>query len=108
MRVVSIGFALMMTPSLAMALDRPDWAFPSETGTPAVAGPHDNGHPKQVPGIKKTYTQKEIDSINSPPDWFPDEHPPMPKVVANGNGPAVRACIGCHLANGQGHPENSR
>jgi cytochrome c553 len=32
----------------------------------------------------------------------------MPRVVAEGNGTTVRACIGCHLANGHGHPENSR
>jgi cytochrome c553 len=44
----------------------------------------------------------------APPDWFPDEHPPMPQVVARGNGTTVRACIGCHLATGHGHPENSR
>src|SRR5262249_44099196 len=34
--------------------------------------------------------------------------PPMPQVVAHGNGTTVRACIGCHLAHGHGHPENSR
>ena len=42
------------------------------------------------------------------PDWFPDEHPPMPAIVAHGNGTTVRACIGCHLPHGHGHPENSR
>src|SRR5580704_2228499 len=42
------------------------------------------------------------------PDWFPDEHPPMPTIVAHGNGATVRACIGCHLPQGLGHPENSR
>ena len=42
------------------------------------------------------------------PDWYPDEHPPMPNIVAHGNGTTVRACIGCHLPHGLGHPENSR
>jgi hypothetical protein len=32
----------------------------------------------------------------------------MPKVVVNGNGSTVRACISCHLSTGHGHPENSR
>jgi cytochrome c553 len=61
-----------------------------------------------VPGSTRTYTQSQIDSFNNPPDWFPDEHPPMPDIVAHGKGSAVRACISCHLSTGIGHPENSR
>jgi cytochrome c553 len=40
-------------------------------------------------------------------DWFPNEHPPMPDVVQNGRMPQVRACGGCHLPTGLGHPESS-
>jgi len=61
-----------------------------------------------VPGSDRTYTQSQIDSFNDPPDWFPDEHPPMPSIVAHGRGTLVRACISCHLSTGHGHPENSR
>ena len=68
----------------------------------------DDGKPKQVPGSTKTYVQKQIDDQMSPPDWFPDEHPPLPQVVAHGGAPGVRACTGCHLTTGLGHPENSR
>ena len=68
----------------------------------------DDGKLKQAPGSARFYTQAQIDDPMNPPDWFPDEHPPMPQVVAHGNGTTVRACIGCHLANGHGHPENSR
>ena len=32
----------------------------------------------------------------------------MPSIVAHGDGKTVRACIGCHLPHGLGHPENSR
>src|SRR5207244_3424427 len=42
----------------------------------------------------------------NPPDWFPDEHPPMPEIVAIGRKPA-RACALCHLPTGDGHPESS-
>jgi hypothetical protein len=63
---------------------------------------------KRVPGSTRTYTQSQIDSFNDPPDWFPDEHPPTPTIVAHGKGPQVRACVSCHLSTGMGHPENSR
>src|SRR5438552_6203139 len=98
---------LALLPAFAGAAERPDWAFPSPTNSPLVQPP-DDGKPKQVPGSSRTYTQKEIDAPMAAPDWFPNEHPPMPKVVANGNGTTVRACISCHFSTGHGHPENSR
>jgi cytochrome c553 len=100
--------ALALLPIAAAAADRPDWAFPTKPPGPAVAAPPEDGQPKHVPGSARSYTQKEIDSFNNPPDWFPDEHPPAPDIVAHGNGAMVRACISCHLSTGYGHPENSR
>jgi len=100
--------ALALLPVAAAAADRPDWAFPTRPPGPAVAAPPDDGQPKHVPGSTKSYTQKEIDSFNNPPDWFPDEHPPAPDIVAHGKGATVRACMSCHLSTGYGHPENSR
>src|SRR5437660_3335639 len=99
---------LALVPAVASAADRPDWAFPPPAGTQNVVAPPDDGKPKQVPGSTRQYTQKEIDAQMSPPDWFPNEHPALPNVVARGNGTTVRACAGCHLTNGHGHPENSR
>jgi cytochrome c553 len=40
------------------------------------------------------------------PDWFPDEHPPMPASVGQGRRPDAYACGYCHLPNGLGRPEN--
>jgi cytochrome c553 len=99
---------LALAPVVAAAAERPDWAFGPERAGEAVPRPPDDGKLKQAPGSAKFYTQAQIDDPMAPPDWFPDEHPPMPQVVARGNGTTVRACIGCHLANGHGHPENSR
>jgi cytochrome c553 len=100
---------LAILPTAALAADRPDWAYPPPAGqaqnVPAI---HEDGKPKQVPGSARSYTQAQIDDRIDAPDWFPDEHPPMPQVVAHGSGKAVRACIGCHLSTGHGHPENSR
>jgi cytochrome c553 len=63
---------------------------------------------EQVPGSSKKYTQAQIDDPFNPPDWFPNEHPPMPEIVAHGGAkPAGRACAQCHLPSGDGHPESS-
>jgi len=96
---------LTLLPAVAAAAERPEWAFGPEQAAPPRP---DDGKPKQVPGSSKSYTQGQIDDPMNPPDWFPDEHPPMPRVVAHGNGTTVRACISCHLSTGHGHPENSR
>ena len=81
-----------------------DWAYPV---TPPPE-PLDSVIQKQVPGSTKQYTQAQIDDPFNPPDWFPDEHPPMPEIVAHGGAkPAGRACAQCHLPSGDGHPESS-
>jgi cytochrome c553 len=94
-------------PTLALAAERPDWAFPNNQPTIAVALA-DDGKPLHLPGSTRSYTRAEINARMDAPDWFPDAHPPMPNIVAHGNGTTVRACIGCHLPQGLGHPENSR
>jgi len=94
---------LVLLPTVAMAADGLDWAYPA---TPKPE-PLDRVTLKQMPGSEKRYTQAQIDDPFNPPDWFPGDHPAMPTVVANGVKPAVRACAMCHLPNGAGHPESS-
>jgi cytochrome c553 len=102
-----LGLAIAALPAVALAAERPDWAFPpAQQGQ--VPEEHDDGLPKHVPGSNLAFTQAQIDDRMNPPDWFPDEHPPLPRIVAHGNATSVRACMGCHLATGHGHPENSR
>ncbi|HXC31336.1 MAG TPA: hypothetical protein VNZ56_02620 [Verrucomicrobiae bacterium] len=62
---------------------------------------------QHVPGSSKAYTQDQIDDHMNPPDWFPDEHPPMSRVVAHGAPDGVLGCASCHLASGLGHPESA-
>jgi cytochrome c553 len=81
------------------------WAFPIRDKVPPVLDER-NG-PQHVPGSKKAYTQEEIDDLANPPDWFPDEHAAMPKVVAHGAGGDILGCASCHLASGLGHPESA-
>jgi cytochrome c553 len=104
MKNLSIALAMVMLSGVALAADNPEWAYPV---TPKPEQ-HDNVVLKQVPGSTKQYTQAQIDDPYSPPDWFPDEHPPTPEVVARGGQkPAGRACALCHLTSGNGHPESS-
>jgi cytochrome c553 len=97
---------LLLLPAVAIAADAvPDWAYPATP--PGYQNPPDNGQPKHVPGSDKTYTQKEIGSGFTPVDWYPNEHPPMPDLVAHGKAPVVRGCSVCHIATGHGHPESA-
>jgi cytochrome c553 len=44
------------------------------------------------------------------PDWFPGDHPAMPRINTFGSpslGNTRRPCAQCHLANGKGRPENA-
>ena len=86
----------------------PIWAYPVEPQTVRhsrrTAAP-DTG-PQHVPGSTESYTQTQIRDLYAVPDWFPNSHPPMPPIVANGLKPGVFACGYCHLPNGLGRPEN--
>jgi cytochrome c553 len=107
MKLLACVLTFVLFGAAAAAGERPEWAFGPEAGATAPRAP-DDGIRKQAPGSARFYTQAQIDDPMNPPDWFPDEHPSMPQVVAHGNGTTVRACIGCHLTNGHGHPENAR
>ncbi len=96
---------LLLLPAVAIAADAPpDWAFPVAPAN--YQPPLDNGQPKHVAGSTKAFTEKEINDFANPPDWFPDEHAPMPQLVAHGKAPVVHACDQCHLTTGRGHPES--
>jgi cytochrome c553 len=100
---VSVLAALL--PAAAIAADAPpDWAYPA--APQGFQPPPDNGQPKHVAGSTKAYTEKEINDIFNPPDWFPGEHQAMPELVQHGKQPVVHACDQCHLTTGLGHPES--
>jgi len=69
--------------------------------------PVTDSEPRHVPGSAKTYTQAQINDSFNPPDWFPNEHVPMPEVVHHGKAPKAFACVLCHLTSGLGHPESA-
>ena len=83
----------------------PAWAYP--VMDPGFQRPPDDGRKHRVTGSDREFTLTEINDAFNPPDWYPNEHPPMPQTVAHGRKPAVRACGQCHMPHGLGHPESS-
>jgi cytochrome c553 len=82
----------------------PSWAFniPDKVQPP---GPEPTGTVR-VPGSAKEYDAAKIAGNATPPDWFPDEHGPAPRIV-KGEAGVTMACGSCHLMSGQGHPESA-
>jgi len=120
-----------MQPSMADALvvdppDKPTWAYAVAPGSgiagaprsgrpPAGAAAQGGGRqgrgapdptPRSIPGSTLTFTVAEVRNAFAPADWFPEDHPSMPDIVAHGRQPDVRACAFCHMPNGKGRPEN--
>jgi cytochrome c553 len=98
-----LAFACL--PTIAIAQNAgPDWAYPvNPPGAPA----RDASKILKVPGSDKQYNEVSANDAFGPADWFPNEHAPMPGVVATGKKPDVRACSLCHLTTGDGHPESA-
>lgn len=105
MRRHILGTLLFIACSAAAAEPPPPWAYP--VNPPGVQAPPDDGVPRHVPGSSAAFTLTRIRDLFDAPDWHPDDHPPMPPIVAHGRRPEVFACGYCHLPNGLGRPENA-
>jgi cytochrome c553 len=91
-----------------------DWAYAIPPDPAPVV--NDDGTVFSLPGTDRKFTRNQIrgrrdneTDIRVPPaDWYPNDHPPMPPIVANGDeSRGVRACALCHYPNGKGRPENA-
>lgn len=61
----------------------------------------------KMPGSTRTFTEYQVHFDFGPGDWFPEDHPAMPDIVARGReSDKLRACSLCHYPNGHGRPEN--
>jgi cytochrome c553 len=66
--------------------------------------------PLHVGGSGRAYTLLDLSDWHNPADWFPDEHAPLPYVVAHGPaslGEKSCACAYCHKVTGGGRPDNA-
>jgi len=114
----TFAFALTVTAVVQAGEGPPPWAYgyaePAPPGTPQ-AGPNppqqlDNITLHTIPGSKFSFTRAQIANRYGPADWFPEDHPSMPEIVARGReqaDPQVYACGLCHYPNGKGRPENA-
>src|SRR5690348_10087054 len=62
------------------------WVFP-KAHSPDPSAPRAARKPKpqpnevvHVPGSTQSYTRAQLDADDSFPDWFPDDHPPAPRI----------------------------
>jgi len=106
--VVLGGAPFVATGVLQAAAGLPAWAYaiPLAAPTGAPAAPPDTSI-KQLPGSTLSFTRQQIADGFGPADWFPDDHPAMPDIVAHGKRPDARACGLCHYPNGKGRQENA-
>jgi cytochrome c553 len=78
------------------------WAFP-EARQSFFDRPTPRG-PFHVPGSRLTVSRARIVSDEGPVDWFPDDHPPAPDIVAKRGHGRPTPCAECHFLNGAGFP----
>lgn len=83
----------------------PEWAYPANP--PNFQRAPDGGTIRRVPDSAAGFTLTQVRDLFAAPDWHPDDHPPMPEIVATGRKPDVFACGVCHRADGPGGPENA-
>jgi cytochrome c553 len=117
--VLSLGAAAGFATAAQAADTQPLWAWGFETPPPAVMPPPapaatptppDNVKLLSVPGSKFNFTRAQVANRHAPADWFPEDHPAMPDIVAHGRDtarPEIFACGLCHYPNGKGRPENA-
>src|ERR1700732_1122650 len=103
------GAAVAQTPATTPAPPAspgsfPAWAYP---WAPDFKAAPDDGIPRHVPDSAAAFTITQERDLFFAPDWHPDDHPPMPDIVAHGRQPDVRACGSCHRVEGTGAPENA-
>src|SRR5580692_11940145 len=103
--IVTGSAAVAQTPSSASpspsSSSFPAWAYP---WVPDFKVAPADDVPQHVPDSTASFTVKQERDLFFVPDWHPDDHPPMPDVVAHGRMPDVRACGSCHRAAGTGGP----
>src|SRR5258706_6037921 len=110
LRICVCAFVLASLPIIRIGAQSPQqwklpdipWAFPvRDKVQPEIDARSGLIH---VPGSAKAYTQDQIDDLANPPDRFPDEHAPMPKIVLHGGSWAVVGCGFCPLRSGIRQP----
>ena len=102
---LSLAFIFSAATPMFSAESPPAWAYP--VNPPDFKPRPEDGILRRVPGSSATYSVTQLSDRFLAPLWHPDDHPPLPQVVAMGRKPNVLACGFCHREDGSGGPENS-
>src|ERR1700729_2123916 len=93
--VSALAFVAAGTVTAVRAADDPPpwaWGFDgpptpasiAATNAPVPAAPKDNTVLHTLPGSKLSFTAAQAGNAFGPADWFPEDHPAMPDIVAHG------------------------
>lgn len=100
--------ALLVFAAFPQSTEKPPaWAYGTEPPPPPSTPRTPDETTHHISGSPLAFTIAQIQNPFGPADWFPEDHPTMPPVVANGEKPNVWACGFCHYPNGKGRPENA-
>jgi hypothetical protein len=94
---LAFGAVAGFTGAERAADEPPPWAYGFDASL-------DNTTLYTLPGSKFSFTQSQIFNRYGPADWFPEDHPTMPEIVAHGRetaAPTISACGSCHYPNGR-------
>jgi cytochrome c553 len=108
--IVAAAAGLAGAAAAQALLDDLAWAYAITPGPAAPAAPAapDDGVQRTLAGAERTFTRTQAQNRFGPADWFPNDHPAMPPIVAEGRqAGGVWACSLCHYPNGRGRPENA-
>jgi cytochrome c553 len=87
--------------------DRCEGTRPRDCDRPGGMPRDESGELLSVPGSDRQFTVEIITHPYTPADWFPNDHPPMPEIVAHGKeASGFRACAICHYPTGHGLMQN--
>jgi hypothetical protein len=78
---VAVLLASALPGSSALGDDVPPaWAYP--VNPLGLKPTPDDGTPRHVPDSAAAFTLTQIRDLFFAPDWHPEDHPPMPDIVA--------------------------
>jgi len=80
------------------------WSDAQENALEARNPPTDQKALLHLPDSTQAYSRAQL--ANTVPDWWPQDHPPMPTIVASGRGKAM-PCAECHGPSGTGAPHTA-
>ncbi len=76
------------------------WAYPESAKTIWASPPGDG--PFTAPGSRIHATKAQLSDDQNPVDWFPDDHPAPPSIVAHAPAKGPTPCAECHGYQGEG------